>query len=179
MELKYITFIFCLILFFSCGDETKKTDKDIETKPNQKEKTISKTAIENFKYRDYTLSNDAKKEVAEWSRFQELETQISFLKQADITFFTTEKDTLKAFLDSMRVSIPKNINTNPINARISVLETKLLKLNNDLALDNYAIEKQLKSIKDLLIANSYLIFGINKKLEFDENDVGNPENFQN
>jgi len=31
------------------------------------------------------------------------------------------------------------------------------------------------SIKELLIANSNLIFVINKKLEFDKNDVGRPE----
>lgn len=175
MKISYIISILCLTLFFSCGDDTKKIEKEVEDVSNQKQKTISKKAIENFKYRDYVLSNDGKSEVSEWLRFQELETQISFLKQADITFFTAEKDTLKAFLDSMRVSIPKNINTNPINARISVLETKLLKLNNDLILDNYAIDKKLKSIKDLLIANSNLIYGINKKLEFDKNDVGRPE----
>ena len=56
-----------------------------------------------------------------------------------------------------------------------VLETKLLKLNNDLVLDNYSKENKLESIKELLISNSNLIYLINKKLEFDKNDVGRPE----
>ena len=104
-----------------------------------------------------------------------METQISFLKTADITFFTTEKDTLKKFLNILKVNIPENINTNPVNARITTLETKLFKLNNDLTLENYSVDSKMLSIKELLIANSNLIFVINKKLEFDKNDVGRPE----
>lgn len=164
-----------LAAFFSCGDDNSKTTTLVLEEQKQETKTITARAIEDFKYNDYILSEDAQKEVAEWSRFQELSTQISFLKKADVTFFTEEKDTLKVFLDSLRISLPENINTNPINSRISVLETKLLKLNNDLTLDNYSVDNKLGSIKDLLIANSNLIFVINKKLEFDKNDVGRPE----
>ncbi|RZN84624.1 MAG: hypothetical protein EVB11_00815 [Winogradskyella sp.] len=174
MRIKF-QYIMALAAFFSCGDDNSKTTTLVLEEQKQETKTITARAIEDFKYNDYILSEDAQKEVAEWSRFQELSTQISFLKKADVTFFTEEKDTLKVFLDSLRISLPENINTNPINSRISVLETKLLKLNNDLTLDNYSVDNKLGSIKDLLIANSNLIFVINKKLEFDKNDVGRPE----
>ncbi|GGI56429.1 hypothetical protein GCM10011444_07380 [Winogradskyella haliclonae] len=159
-----------MVVFYSCGDDNSKTTPNVLEEQKRKTKTITAKAIEGFKYNDYILSEDAKEEVAQWSRFQELSTQISFLKKADVTFFAAEKDTLKVFLDSLKVSLPENINTNPINSRISVLETKLLKLNNDLTLDNYSVDNKLGSIKDLLIANSNLIFVINKKLEFDKRD---------
>ncbi|TCK67696.1 hypothetical protein DFQ05_1476 [Winogradskyella wandonensis] len=174
MNIKYLFILLGLFVLMACGDKMEANQNpDSEKKSSKKE--ISVGAIEHFKYNDYILSSDAEREVREWPRFQELETQISFLKKADVTFFTAEKDTLKAFMDSLRVSVPKIINTTPVNARITALETKLLKLNNDLTLDNYSAENKLSSIKDLLIANSNLIFVINKKLEFDKNDVGRPE----
>ncbi|ARV09580.1 hypothetical protein BTO05_07980 [Winogradskyella sp. PC-19] len=175
MKFKYIIVLSFFLVFIACGDKTEGTLENLDVEVKQEKKKISVKAIENFKYNDYILSDDSKSEVSDWSKFQELETQISFLKKADITFFTTEKDTLKKFLDSLRVNIPNNINTNPVNSRITTLETKLLKLNNDLTLDNYSTENKLMSIKELLIANSNLIFVINKKLEFDKNDVGRPE----
>ncbi|SHG75018.1 hypothetical protein [Winogradskyella jejuensis] len=175
MKTKYIIPILALTLLASCGDKAQNNSDIAEEASSKERKEISAKAIENFKYNDYILSGDAEKEVQDWSRFKELETQVSYLKKADITFFTSEKDTLKAFLDSLKVSIPQSINTKPVNARITALETKLLKLNNDLTLDNYSVENKLSSIKDLLIANSNLIFVINKKLEFDKNDVGRPE----
>ena len=168
--LSYITFLF---LFLAC--DGKKTEDDTPQNKDETKKEISAKAIESFKYNDYVLSTDAESQVRNWSKFQELETQISYLKTADIVFFTEEKDTLKKFMDSLRISIPDTINTSPVNARITALETKLLKLNNDFNLGNYASEKKLQSIKELLVANSNLIFVINKKLEFDKNDIGRPE----
>lgn len=175
MKAKYISGLLALIFIISCGEKASEASEIVEVNVKQEKKKISAKAIEAFKYNDYILSDDAKNEVSDWSKFQELETQITFLKTADITFFTAEKDTLKKFLDSLRVNIPKNINTNPVNSRITILETKLLKLNNDLTLDNYSVDNKMQSIKELLIANSNLIFVINKKLEFDKNDVGRPE----
>lgn len=175
MTVKHIVVVFGMLFFLNCGNSNSESQIVSSENDKKNQKTISVKAIENFKYVDYTLSDDAEIEIREWSKYQELATQFSFLKQADITFFTTEKDTLKVFLDSLKASIPKNINTNSVTARIVALETKLLKLNDDLTLENYAVENKLKSIKELLIANSNLIYIINKKLEFDKNDVGRPE----
>ena len=90
MKVKYILGLLALIFIVSCGDKTSETLETGEAGIKQEKKKISAKAIENFKYNDYILSDDAKREVSDWSKFQELETQISFLKTADITFFTTE-----------------------------------------------------------------------------------------
>ena len=175
--MKIINFfsLFCFIALLSCKDDNTTPNDNIGNGVEAQSYTITTKAIERFRYNDYALSNDAKEVVSSWSKFQELSTQITFLKKADLTFFTTEKDTLKVFLNNLKADIPEILNTNPINSRISVLETKLLKINNDLVLDNYSKENKLESIKELLISNSNLIYLINKKLEFDKNDVGRPE----
>ena len=171
----FITTALGCIACIACNEKVQDDkEKDDQTEISAK-KEISAKAIERFNYNDYILSPDAEKEVQSWTKFLELETQISYLKTADIAFFIEERDTLKNFIDSLRISVPENIKTNPVNARITALETTLLKLNNDLNLDNYSAEKKLKSIKELLIANSNLLFVINKKLEFDKNDIGRPE----
>lgn len=162
------------MLLISCGDDVK-TAQSANDNSNQKEKKLSAKAIENLKYNDYILSNVAEEVVRDWAKYQELNTQISFLKTADITFFSEEKDTLKVFLDSLKTSIPKKIDTEAVKARIAAMETKMLKLNNDLILDNYSADSKLTSVKEFLSANSNLIFVINKKLEFDQNDVGRPK----
>ena len=175
--MKIINFfsLFCFIALLSCKDDNSTPNDNIGDGVETQSYTITTKSIARFRYNDYALSNDAKEVVSSWSKFQELSTQITFLKKADLTFFTTEKDTLKVFLNNLKADIPEKLNTNPINSRISVLETKLLKLNNDLVLDNYSKENKLESIKELLISNSNLIYLINKKLEFDKNDVGRPE----
>ncbi|MFD1062457.1 hypothetical protein ACFQ1Q_04300 [Winogradskyella litorisediminis] len=172
--MKLLKLSILLMLVINCDGKTKTEEKAVDNN-KQKKKEITAKAIEQFKYNDYVLSSDGEKAVRDWSLFQELSTQTSYLKSADITFFTDKKDTLKVFLDSLKSTVPSVINTEPVNARLSALETKLLKLNNDLVLDNYSTESKLTSIKEYLVANSNLIFVINKKIEFDKNDVGRPE----
>ena len=174
MKIKYLLFAISIGVFLCCKTEDASEDADQRSADKQRPEITAKV-IEGFEFEDYRLSNDAQQVVSNWGKFQELSTQISFLKKADLTFFTSEKDTLKVFLETLRTDIPETINTNPIHSRLSVLENTLLKLNNDLTLDNYSAENKLKSIKALLIANSDLIFLINKKLEYDKNNVVRPE----
>lgn len=170
MRIKAVMTIFLMSFFLNCGDKNSENLESETLEANQQKKTISVSVIENLKYQDYILSGDSEKEVRDWSKFQELSTQISFLKQADVSFFTSEKDTLKVFLDSLKSNVPEIINNNAVNARILALETKLLKLNNDLLLENYNVDYKIQSIKELLIANSNLIYVINRKIDFDKID---------
>ena len=77
----------------------------------------------------------------------------------------------KEFLDQL----PKGLNTNPISSRVTVVVTTLLKLNDDLTLDNITLQNKRDSVKHLLVAFSNLNFQINKKLERDLFDRINPE----
>lgn len=157
--------IICSILI-SCGNDTNIVVKDIvesqDTKP-----AITTQTIEKLKYLDYALSNDAEKAVSEWDKYQELAIQIKYLKKADLSFFNGDEALLKAFIKAFKADLPDVLQTNPIESRIVVLETKLLKLHDDLTLSNIDTSVQLTSIKDVFIAFSNFNFQVNKKLEFD------------
>ena len=158
----------------NCGDRQSDAKSKVDQDQEQTS-DITASTIENFRYNEYVLSTEADEATSAWAEFMELSNQIEFLKKADISFFKQDEETLKAFLTEFKENIPESINTNPVKARILVLETRLLKLHNDLTLDNIPKDEQLKSIKNLLEAKSNLNFVINKKLEFEANDVGRPE----
>jgi hypothetical protein len=83
-----------------------------------------------------------------------------------------EKKVLKAFINDFKTEIPESIKTAPIESRIVVLETKLLKFNSILKLDNVDKATRLSNVKELLIAMSNLNLQINKKFELEANLVG-------
>jgi dsDNA-binding SOS-regulon protein len=182
MKTPHIVVLLNFAFFLNCVDKNTETPEDVSTPSALESKMVTTKDIARFEYKDYALSKDAQQSTTAWAKFQELATQITFLRKADVTFFSSEKDTLTLFLTRLKETLPEVLNTNPIQSRIVVLETRLLKFNTDLKLDNYSKEDKLESIKALLIANSNLIYALNNKLENDKNDVERPsyiERFQN
>ncbi len=165
--------VFCLI-FVSCGDD-KSTTQTSETETTDQQNTITAKAIENFKYTDYALSSKSEKALANWEKYQELAIQISYLKKADLSFFNGEKQLLKTAIDEFTATIPEQLQTNPILSRTVIVETTLLKLNENLSIANIDGRVKLMSIKDVLESFSNLNYQINKKLEFDIYDNIKPE----
>lgn len=166
----------CSILFilvFSC-----KTDSEtsrVETSTNaQSSKLITKKEIENLAYNDYLLSADASGAVSDWQKYQELNNQIDYLKNADLSFLKNDLTTVTIFLNDLNLELPKRLDTNEINSRIKALETKMLKANSLLLLDNISKKEQLESLKEVFVAFSNFNLQINKKLEFEANNIQKP-----
>ena len=157
--------------------------KENETTIAQQEKTenevviseISKKDIQSLKFTDYRLSNAAMAMVSSWQKYQELSTQLEYLNKADLTFYSGDVTLIATFLNDFKAEIPSALATNEIHARITVLETKMLKLNSLLVLDNISKNEKLQAIKELLVAHSNLNLQINKKLEFDTNNISKPQ----
>ena len=63
--------------------------------------------------------------------------------------------------------MPSQFRTNPIISRNAIIETELLKLNENLTIDNISRDEKLLNIKALFISFSNLNYQINKKLEDD------------
>ena len=164
-----------LLTLVNCGDNTTKTTTSVAETSVKQTTEISAKIIEGFRYSDYILSTDAEQAVSNWTNFTELSKQIGYLKTADFTFYKDDIETLKVFINELYTTLPEALNTNPIKARLKVVETKLLQLNNNLTLDNISKDEKRVSIKALLVAMSNLNNRINKKLEFDVTDVGRPE----
>lgn len=165
--------LFCIVII---GCKTETSNQDVETPVNKNSsKEISKQEIENLKYSDFLLSSDASNAVIDWQKYQELNTQMGYLKSADLSFFKSEITLITTFINDFKAEIPKTINTNEVNSRITALETKMLKLNSLLLLDNISKKNQLEGIKEVFIAFSNLNLQINKKLEFEANNILKPE----
>ncbi len=158
----------------SCGDD-KSTTEISETETTNQKNVITAKAIENFKYTDYVLSSKSEKALANWEKYQELAIQISYLKKADLSFFNGEKQILKTAIDEFTATIPEQLRTNPILSRTVIVETTLLKLNENLRIANIDGRVKLMSVKDVLESFSNLNYQINKKLEFDIYDNIEPE----
>jgi 4-hydroxy-3-methylbut-2-en-1-yl diphosphate synthase IspG/GcpE len=161
-------------MLMACGNDTGTSETDKTDLTNQKN-AITAKAIENLEYTDYALSSKSENAIVNWQGYQELAIQIGYLKKADLSFFNEEKKLLKTTIDEFTGNVPKDLRTNPILSRIVVVETSLLKLNENLRIDNIDYSVKLSSIKDVLESFSNLNYQINKKLEFDIYDKIKPE----
>lgn len=160
-----------MAIVFSCQNKTE-TSETIEKETTSNE--ISAKDINELKYTDYVLDAEAKNILMDWQRFQELNLQLGYLKQGDLNFFKNQQEEVKTLFDSLKVNIPEPINVKPIVSRITVLETKSLKLHTNLTLTNIEKATKLASIKEVLVAHANLILQINKKIEYDANVYERP-----
>lgn len=174
--MRFYFFLYCLVCVSFMGCKTDSENSEIvPTIEDKQSKIITKKDIESLKYNDYGLSNDAKNTVADWQKYQELNTQMEYLKKADLSFLKSDISLITTFINDFSTEIPNTINTNEINSRITALKTKLLKLNSLLLLDNISKSDQLNGLKEVFIAFSNLNLQINKKLEFEKNNISKPD----
>lgn len=175
MKLKTLQYCFILALLILSCNNNEKTIVDNKRFEDKTELSISTADINAIQYNEFVLSNEAADLVIKWTGFQEIASQVEFLKTADFTFFKGESSDIKNVFDTAIKNIPEELDINPIKSRFTVIETKFLKLQNDLTLDNISKQDQMETIKGVLVAWSNMILGINKKLEFENNDVNRPE----
>jgi len=164
IRLRLLNMFFVLLL--ACGGDKTLSDVANNESKNEKEAITEKT-IESFKFTDYALSTDGEGVVTNWDKYQELAIQVSYLRKADLSFFNGDKALLKGFIDTLKLNIPDTLKTNPIISRTTIMETSLLRLNENLTLDNIQDSLKLQSVKEVLVAFSNLNYQINKKLEKD------------
>ena len=99
---------------------------------------------------------------------------MDLLKKANLSFFKEEKKVMETFIKDFKAELPESTKTPTINARITVLETALLKLHSTAKLINVDKKVLLKDIKDLLIAFANLNLQINKKFELEAQEIDKP-----
>ena len=166
MKIRLVLLNILVILLISCNGEKQPLDTTDQETLSQKG-VITARAIENFKFTDYVLSSNGEKVVANWDKYQELAIQVSYLRKADLSFFNGDKALLKGFVDTLKLSVPDTLETNPILSRTTIIQTTLLRLNENLTLDNIDDSLKLQSVKEVLVAFSNLNYQINKKMERD------------
>ena len=165
-------FLLSVLIFVGCKSEPKPVDTASENR--EKSYTISAEDIEKMNYTDYVLSPESANAVLDWQKFQDLQTNIELLKNANLSFFKVEKKIMQEFITELKNEQPANVTTSAIRSRITVLETNLLRLQDLSNLDNIKKKDLLKSIKELLIADANLKLQINKKFEKEAQQIQLP-----
>lgn len=171
--MKLLPFVFSLIFLVGCNsDEKEPTDTVTEVK--QDSSRITAKDIENLDYTEYVLSPEAKEAVLNWQRYQELNTNIEFLKQADFSFFGGKNELMLNFLKDLKNDVPATLASPAIKERLIALETKILKFHSSLKLSKVKKEDLLKDIKEILVATSNLHLQMNKKFELEAQIIEDP-----
>ena len=162
-----------LFLVIGCNSNSEDTTTTLSDQEKDLNRITAKD-IASLKFTDYVLGADAKEAVINWQRYQELMTQMDFLKQADFSFFGGKNELLVNFLKDLQKDIPQNVSTPAINDRLIALETKILKFHSTLMLSNADKKQTLKDLKELLVATSNLHLQINKKFELESQIIEDP-----
>lgn len=167
-------FLLSIIFFFGCKSEPDpaETAPEVPT-PTY---TVSAEDIENLDYTDYVLSSKSHQAILDWQKYQDLEVQMDLLKKANLSFFKVEKKIMEEFIKELKAEQPKILDTPAIRARITVLETSLMRLQDVSNLDNIKEEELLEVIKGVLVADANLKLQINKKLEKESQQIQFPTN---
>lgn len=164
---------FCFLTISCKGDKVSENIK--ETQEQIDARTIYESDIAALRYTEFGLSPDSEKAVSDWQKFQELKNETERLKKADLSFFIGDRLLLTTFLSELQTEMPSQLQTNEILARLTALNTKAQKLHSLLTLNNITKDERIQAIKEFLVTVSNLNLQINKKFEFDKNNVVKPE----
>lgn len=174
MRLKTLLLLTLCVFLFHCQEDPASKEKP-ETQAEIDARTISEKDIAALEYTEFHLSQDAQKTITDWQKYKDLNVQVVLLKKTDFTFFNDERTNLLTFIKDLKAEMPKAIRTKPVEARFTALDTKLQKLNSTLHLYNSTKAEKLECIKEFLISVSNLNLQINKKLEFEKNNIIRPD----
>ena len=163
-------FIVCLLI--SCGN--KKTQQLDENTKKQTTYIIQKEDLDNLNYIDYILDKKYRAKLSNWIKYDELEEKINELKNAEFSYFKSDKEVVETLIREFGETIPENIDTDAVNARILVVQNMYYKLNSTINLSTSTKDEFEKDITDLLEAFSNLNFQINKKFERDSQNIVKP-----
>lgn len=174
--MRYYPFYIAIFLICVFGCNSKPDQKLDEI--NVVSDDITAKDIESLRFDDYALSEDSSKALENWNQYNELIEQTDFLKKADFSFFNDDKKVMKTFITEFKTGMPEVLKSAPILSRTTALETKLLKLNSILKLDNMDKETHLNAIKEYLVSLSNFNLQVNKKFELDANLVDKSDNIE-
>jgi hypothetical protein len=160
-----IKYFFILFIFFTLSCENDSSSEKNSQKKVKTEAFLTTSDIENIKFKDYLLDQNAKVLASEWKSYQTLNQEVEHIKQLNFSFFKKDDDVFNATFKEFQTNIPEKLNSQPIKARSLVLETHMFRLKDELGFKKKLYKSDLKYIKEILVALSNLNLQINKKLE--------------
>lgn len=158
--------------FWSCK---KNIPDNTENSQNKKDSlVVSKIDIQKIKFTDYVLDPQSEKQL-NWLKYYEMENVMEDLKKGELGHFRTDKKIVETLMSEFTNTVPLYLNEESIQARILIVKTMYLKLNNVINMSTSEVTEIEKAIKDLLESFSNLNYQINKKFERDSQSVMKPK----
>ena len=136
---------------------------------------ITKEDISKIKYIEYGIDGKAKQTLDSWEAYNIISRAIETVKLADFDFFKADDAIFNTTLKDIETTIPQAIDSEPINARVLILKTKLLKFREIVNLGTSNKKEKLIAIKELLQSFSYVTLQVNKKFEKEAQHIIKPD----
>lgn len=171
--MKYSMLLLCVISLLACQSEPKAESQESDQESTSTA-ALSQVDIDAINYKDYVLSSEAKSTLESWKNYSELSRHINALKKADLSFFKSEEEIMKGFIEEFKTGMPDAISTESIKARVLVVENDLLKMQSLANLSNIKKAELLKAVEDLFLAYANLNLQINKKFELESQNIEIP-----
>ena len=172
MNFKFLSILSVLVIFFSCKKPSGNSELNITKTTDSQE--ITEKDISKLRYTDYILDSRTEDVIVNWIEYTQLQDVINNIRKGDLSFFNNNKKEIKELLNNLKHTIPTEVNTPSIIARITALETKLLKLESLSNLSTTSKPELIATIKEFLVAFSNLNLQMNKKLEADNIIIEKP-----
>ena len=172
MKLKFLGIVLVLLFFVSC--KKKQDDAALVVEKPVESQVIKVKDVAKIKYTDYILDSRAEDSIVNWMAYKQLDEVVNNLKKADLNFFKANEKNVKELVRNLKQTIPAEINNNAITARITALETQLLKLESLYNLSTTTKPELLENIRAFLVAFSNLNLQMNKKIEADNIIIERP-----
>jgi hypothetical protein len=172
MKLKFLGIVWVLLVFVSC--KKKQDDAALVVEKPVESQVIKAKDVAKIKYTDYILDSRAEDSIVNWMAYKQLDEVVNNLKKADLSFFKANEKNVKELVRNLKQTIPAEINNNAITARITALETQLLKLESLYNLSTTTKPELLENIRAFLVAFSNLNLQMNKKIEADNIIIERP-----
>jgi len=173
--MRFLSIFLILICLFSCKNSIEKTEETVEQTTQKNTTKVSKKDISKIKYLDYGVDIKAKNTLDSWLPYNTIATAIASLKNGGFSFFVDDETVFSTAMKDLETTIPENIDTASIRARILVLKTKLYKLEEATKLTTTTKKEHLLIIKEVFQAFSYVTLLINKKFEKEAQYIIKPE----
>ena len=161
-----------ICIFCSCKKNSREQPDNIRS--YQDSTTISKEDIQKLNFTEFVLDSQSEKNL-NWLKYKEMESKIDELKNGDLSQFKTDFKIVETLINEFTNTVPLNINEEAIQARILIVKTMYLRLNNIINMPTSTKEDIKKSITDLLESFSNLTYQINKKFEKDFQNISKPK----
>ncbi|MFN2261598.1 MAG: hypothetical protein ABR595_05995 [Psychroflexus sp.] len=118
-----IILILCLLVsFFSCKDKSETKDKEnIEQTQNKSTNLDNELKLDTIQIAE--LSDEAKNVTKDWMKYIALETEIERFNDYTVQDLVNNAETILKVADSLQQTVPKNLKTNSLEARIRTLYT--------------------------------------------------------